>query len=51
MDSSDFKIIKRFGPSVLKVKIPENIINTLNDHFDKIISDKEESKDSIMERI
>ena len=44
MDSFDFKIIKRFGPSVLKVKIPENIINTLNDHFDKIISDKEESK-------
>ena len=44
MESSNFKIIKRFGPSVLKVKIPENIVKTLNDHFDKIILDKNESK-------
>ena len=44
MESSDFKIIKRFGPSVLKVKIPKNIIETLNNHFDKIILDKRESK-------
>ena len=44
MENSDFKIIKRFGPSVLKVKIPENIINSLNDHFDKIILDRSESK-------
>ena len=44
MESSDFKIIKRFGPSVLKVKIPKNIIETLNNHFDKIILDKSESK-------
>ena len=44
MESSDFKIIKRFGPSVLKVKIPENIIKTLNNHFDKVILNKDESK-------
>ena len=44
MESSDFKIIKRFGPSVLKVKIPEDIIITLNNHFDKVILDKNESK-------
>ena len=44
MESSDFKIIKRFGPSVLKVKIPENIIKTLNNHFDKLILNKDESK-------
>ena len=44
MESSDFKIIKRFGPSVLKVKIPEDIIKNLNNHFDKIILDKNESK-------
>ena len=44
MESSDFKIIKRFGPSVLKVKIPKNIIETLNNHFDKVILDKSESK-------
>ena len=44
MESSDFKIIKRFGPSVLKVKIPENIIKILNSHFDNVILDKDESK-------
>ena len=44
MEDSEFKIIKRFGPSVLKVKIPEKIIKTLNDHFDKVIIDKNESK-------
>ena len=44
MESSDFKIIKRFGPSVLKVRIPEIIIKTLNNHFDKIIIDKNESE-------
>ena len=44
MENSDFTIIKRFGPSVLKVKIPENIIKTLNNHFDKIILNKDESK-------
>jgi len=44
MESSDFKIIKRFGPSVLKVKIPEHIIETLNNHFDEVILDKNKSK-------
>ena len=44
MESSDFKIIKRFGPSVLKVKIPENTIKKLNNHFDKLILNKDESK-------
>ena len=44
MESSDFKIIKRFGPSILKVKIPENIIKILNDHFDKVILNENESK-------
>ena len=44
MEDSEFKIIKRFGPSVLKVKIPEKIIKTLNDHFDKVIIDKDETK-------
>ena len=44
MEDSEFKIIKRFGPSVIKVKNPEKIIKTLNDHFDKVIIDKDESK-------
>ena len=36
----DFAILKPFGPSVLKVKIPENIIQELNKYIDEIIINK-----------
>ncbi len=36
----DFEIFKRFGPSILKVKIPENIINNLNKYVDETILDE-----------
>ena len=35
------KIYKPFGPSIMKVKIPEKILNDLNNYVDKIIKDKE----------
>ena len=35
------QIFKPFGPSVMKVKIPEKILNDLNNYVDKIIKDKE----------
>jgi len=38
-DKVDFEIYKSFGPSILKVKIPENIINNLNNYVDQTISD------------
>ncbi|MDC0405148.1 2OG-Fe(II) oxygenase family protein [Candidatus Pelagibacter sp.] len=38
-DKVDFEIFKRFGPSILKVKIPEKIINNLNSYVDQTISD------------
>ena len=38
------RIIKTFGPSVLHVKIPKNIIDTLNLYVDGIVSDKEKTK-------
>ena len=38
------RVIKKFGPSILQVKIPENIIKILNDHIDKIITDKKKIK-------
>ena len=34
------KIIKRFGPSVLKVKIPKKILNQLNNYIDNITKNK-----------
>ena len=44
MDKIDLQIFRPFGPSILKVKIPEKILNGLNAYIDKIISDNEKSK-------
>ena len=44
MDKNQIKIHKPFGPSIAKVKIPEKIIKTLNDHVDKIVNNEELSK-------
>ena len=41
----DFEIIKPFGPSVLKVKIPENIINELNNYIDQTIADEQKANE------
>ena len=38
------KVMKPFGPSVLKVKIPDEIVKKLNDYVDNIISDNKKSK-------
>ena len=37
----EIKIIRPFGPSILKVQIPKNIINELNKYIDAIILDNE----------
>jgi hypothetical protein len=34
------RIIKKFGPSILHVKIPKNIIKILNNYIDKTIKDE-----------
>ena len=44
MDEGKLNIIKPFGPAIAKVKMPEKIINTLNDHVDKIVNNEELSK-------
>jgi hypothetical protein len=44
-DKIQSRIIKKFGPSILQVKIPEKIIKTLNDYVDKIINDKNKAKE------
>ena len=45
MEKIDIQLIKIFGPSILKVSIPETILNNLNIYIDKIITDKEKSKE------
>ena len=45
MEKIDYNLIKGFGPSVLKVKIPDNILKKLNDYVDNIIGDKSKSQE------
>ena len=40
----NYQNIKIFGPAIFKVKIPEIIVERLNNHIDKIINDKAESE-------
>ena len=44
-NKENFEIIKKFGPSILKVKIPDKMVNQLNDYIDKVINDKILSND------
>ncbi len=37
---NDFQIIKPFGPSILKVSIPDQIISNMNNYVDEIIENK-----------
>ena len=39
-----YKNLKVFGPSVLKVKIPDEILNKLNSYVDDVLKDKKKSK-------
>ena len=39
-----YKNLKIFGPAVLKVKIPDEIIKVLNEYVDDVIKDNEKSK-------
>ena len=39
----DAQIIKVFGPSIVKVKIPEKILNDLNEYIDEIVENKNKS--------
>ena len=39
----NYKIIKRFGPSILKVKIPKKILIQLNNYIDKVSKSKKNS--------
>ena len=45
MEKINIELIKIFGPSILKVSIPQSIIDNLNNYIDKIILDKKKSKE------
>ena len=39
----EIKLIKPFGPSILKAEIPGDVLKKLNNYIDKIVEDKEKS--------
>jgi hypothetical protein len=41
----NFEILKPFGPSVLKVKIPDNVVNSLNNYIDQIILNEKKTNE------
>ena len=40
MDNIEAKIIRPFGPSIVKAKIPEKIVNDLNNYIDKVVANE-----------
>ena len=44
MDESKLQLITPFGPSIAKVKIPDKIIKTINDHVDEVRASEKMSK-------
>ena len=44
MSEDKVEIIKNLGPSVLKAKIPIDIVNKLNTYIDEVIQNREKSK-------
>ena len=40
-----FEQIRAFGPSILKVKMPDKLVDTLNQYVDQVIIDEKKSKE------
>ena len=46
MNSEDIKVLRPFGPTIAKIKIPEDIVRQLNNYTDDIIKNKQKEKRS-----
>ena len=45
MSKENYFIIRPFGPSIVKLRMPENLVNKLNTYVDKITSDEKKSSE------
>ena len=45
MSKENYFVIRPFGPSIVKLKMPENLVNKINTYVDKIISDEKKSSE------
>jgi len=48
-ENVNYQVIRNFGPSVFKVKVPETIITNLNNFTNEILASKEKQKNMITE--
>ena len=44
-DLGNFSVVKPFGPSIVKVKIPEMILTDLNNYIDKLVKDNQKTNE------
>ncbi len=44
-DLGNFSVVKPFGPSIVKAKIPENILTDLNNYIDKLIKNNQKTNE------
>ena len=45
MNEKNYLIIRPFGPSIVKLKMPENLVNKLNTYVNKVTSDEKKSSE------
>ena len=45
MSGDKISILRPFGPSIAKVQLPENMIKSLNEYVEKVITDENKSKE------
>jgi len=45
MEKLDYEVINHFGPSIFKVKIPDQILKEINDYIDNIVKNEQKSSD------
>ena len=41
MKIEDIKVLRPFGPTIAKVKIPDNLVKKLNDYTDDVINNEQ----------
>ena len=41
----NFEVLKPFGPSIVKIKMPNKMISEINEYVDKVIRDENKIKE------
>ena len=44
-DKNLFEVLRPFGPTIMEIDMPEEVVNNVNNYVEKIIKDKEKSRE------